>query len=423
MEKIYNNFYKETYYYHKFKNGLRFYFLYKPEFSSSSMAMAINFGSLALKQSLGNKIYKHPAGIAHFMEHLMFNHEGLNVADKLSALGASPNAFTSRSETIYFQSLNSTNYKEALALLIDYTSSFEIDEKMVNKEKDIILEELNMTLLNPFSKLYYNSFKTLSDKHPIREEILGSSESIKAMNPEILKECFKLNYQAKNKALVIAGNYDVNELFEFVREKIEGLNDEYDELPKTIFPKEKEKIKESFLELNHPINNPMYAYSFRVDTDKENYLDLCKLELCFDFLLDLIFSRINKDYDNWLLNNQISYLFNYGSFVSPRIIQVIFINEGENHNEFVDFIDEKISNFKFNDADFELIKKKYIQTMFNYFDNIEDYCLNFARYIIHDINYFELKELVDKISKEDIINVLKLLNKDNSYVTKISNKE
>ena len=160
MKKHYNERYDETYFEETLDNGLRVVIWYKPNFQNSQFLFATPYGALDFKQkdALGNVI-EFPSGIAHFLEHKMFESKQGDVMELFSQLGANVNAFTSYNETVYYFSTTNKEVKQELNFLLDFVQSLEITEASVEKEKGIIIQELNMYLQMPDSRLLFESFK------------------------------------------------------------------------------------------------------------------------------------------------------------------------------------------------------------------------------------------------------------------------
>ena len=144
MKRITNERYQETYYTETLENGLRVVLWYKPGYARSLFMMATPLGAMDLIQedAQGNT-YSYPAGIAHFLEHKMFEKQDQDVMNEFSRMGANVNAFTSYNETAYYFS-TSGSIEGPLDLLLDFVQQLDISDASVEKEKGIIVSELNM---------------------------------------------------------------------------------------------------------------------------------------------------------------------------------------------------------------------------------------------------------------------------------------
>lgn len=212
----------ETMLEHTLPNGLPVYYIPKPGFSKSFAMFATNFGSVDSCFTLEGKKIQTPDGVAHFLEHKMFEDEDGNALQKFSVTGASPNAFTSNSMTAYHFECTTEFYKN-LEILLRFVSTPYFTDENVEKEKGIIGQEIGMNDDSPDWQAYVNLLQCLYERHTVRNSILGTVESIGAIDPALLFTCHRAFYSPSNMALVICGNAD----FEKVCQMAEDI------LPKT----------------------------------------------------------------------------------------------------------------------------------------------------------------------------------------------
>ena len=240
MEKIVNEILREEVYYEKLDNGLDIYFMPKKGFTKKFAVLATNYGSNELEfiPINGTEKIRVNEGIAHFLEHKMFEQPGGgNAFDKFSKLGANANAYTNFTMTAYLFSCTD-NFYENLEHLIDYVQTPYFTEENVEKEKGIIEQEIRMYDDDPFFKMYdgiiYNSFI----KHPIKYPIAGTVKSVKSTTKEDLYNCYNTFYHPSNMFLVITRNVDPKETINLIKinqekkkfDKFTGIEiKEYDE--------------------------------------------------------------------------------------------------------------------------------------------------------------------------------------------------
>lgn len=194
-------------------NGLRVSYLEKPGLSKDFAILAVNFGSCDSHFTAEGQEYRLPPGVAHFLEHKMFECEDGNALQKLTALGASPNAFTSRTMTAYHFSCTE-NFQECFELLLKFVFSPYFTVENVAKERGIIAQEIGMLDDTPSWRAYGGLYQGLYREHPIRESIAGSRESIAQITPELLYACHRAFYTPGNMALVVCGSASFDALCE-----------------------------------------------------------------------------------------------------------------------------------------------------------------------------------------------------------------
>lgn len=188
-------------------NGLRIYYYPKPGFSKTFAVLATNFGSVDESFTLDGVRYDTPTGIAHFLEHKMFEDEDGNALQKFAATGASPNAFTSHTMTAYHFSCTD-RFEENLEILLKFVYTPYFTTQNVEKEKGIIGQEIGMMDDTPGWQAMVQLFEGLYQEHPVRRSIAGSVESIAKIDAKILYMCHKAFYSPSNMALVVVGNAD-----------------------------------------------------------------------------------------------------------------------------------------------------------------------------------------------------------------------
>ena len=159
-----------------------------------------------------------PDGIAHFLEHKMFEKEDGDVFQKFSVLGASANAFTSFTRTAYLFSATDKLYDNT-EILLDFVQEPYFTEKTVDKEKGIIAQEITMYDDLPDWRLYFGTIENLYHEHPVKIDIAGTVESIQDITAEHLYECYETFYHPSNMVLFVVGAVDPDEMMAFHQEK------------------------------------------------------------------------------------------------------------------------------------------------------------------------------------------------------------
>ena len=198
----------ETVYRDTLPNGLRLSVAVKPGYTRSFAYFATNYGGADRRFRLGDKFIDTPMGVAHFLEHKMFDMpEGENALERLAANGAQPNAYTSSGITAYhFES--TVNFDENLRLLLNFVSTPYFTAESVAKEQGIIGQEIRMYEDAPDYVVFEELTRCLFRHHPIRDNVAGTVESIAEISPETLYNCHKVFYNPGNMALAVVGDVD-----------------------------------------------------------------------------------------------------------------------------------------------------------------------------------------------------------------------
>ena len=192
-------------------NGLRVCYIPKDGFSKTFAILATDFGSVDASFTFEGQRFDTPAGVAHFLEHKMFEDEDGNALQKFARTGASPNAFTSHTMTAYHFSCTE-RFEENLEILLKFVFTPYFTEGNVAKERGIIGQEIRMVEDTPSWQVYCGLFRALYREHPVRVSIPGSEESIARITPELLYTCHRAFYSPKNMALVVCGTADFEQL-------------------------------------------------------------------------------------------------------------------------------------------------------------------------------------------------------------------
>lgn len=235
----------ETVAYDVLPNGLKIFVAEKPGFRQSHAMFATRYGGADRRFRLAGEWIDTPAGVAHFLEHKMFDMpDGRNVLAELSARGANPNAFTSSGRTAYHFT-GTESFAENLRTLLTYVSTPYYTPESVAKEQGIIAQEIRMYEDSPSYQGYCDLMAALYASHPIRESVAGTVESIAEITPETLYHCHKVFYTPSNMVLACVGDIDPEEVAAIAREL---LPQEPGEIPERdygpaegLFPAEKER--------------------------------------------------------------------------------------------------------------------------------------------------------------------------------------
>ena len=201
----------ETVHSHICQNGLTVKVVHRPGFTRKMAYFVTDFGAVHADFELEGKTYHVPAGIAHFLEHKMFELPERDVSAEFAALGANVNAFTSYDMTAYYFTC-SENFRESLELLLEFVSTPYFLEESVQREMGIIDQEIGMYQDSPDSQVFENLVQCLYRTHPIRVPILGSRESLREITPELLSICHRAFYTPANMILCVVGDVDAQEV-------------------------------------------------------------------------------------------------------------------------------------------------------------------------------------------------------------------
>ena len=201
----------ETVWWRHQENGLTVAVVPKPGFTKKLAYFVTNFGSIHRRFTLDGRAVEAPAGVAHYLEHKLFDLPGRDVSAEFAALGAYPNAFTSYDLTAYYFSCTE-NFSDCLRLLLEFVSTPYFTEESVEKERGIIGQEIGMNEDAPDTRVFEQLMEAMYPVHPIRKPILGTQQTIARITPQVLYDCHKAFYAPANMMLCVVGDVDPEEV-------------------------------------------------------------------------------------------------------------------------------------------------------------------------------------------------------------------
>ena len=204
---------------HTLPNGLPVVVVPRPGFSKKLAYFVTNYGAIHTQFTLDGVQHQTPAGVAHYLEHKLFDMPGRDVTAEFAALGAIPNAFTGYDMTAYYFSCTE-NFYENLALLLEFVSTPYFTEESVQKEQGIIGQEIDMNVDSPDTRVFENLMQAMYENHPIRTPILGQRDTIAQITPQILTDCHRAFYRPGNMLLCVVGDVDAQAVCDLARQQL-----------------------------------------------------------------------------------------------------------------------------------------------------------------------------------------------------------
>lgn len=426
MEKIYFETLKETLYHEKMDNGLEVYLLLKPGFEKTYGLFSTKFGAIDTKFVPINQdqMIKVEDGIAHFLEHKMFDMNGSDASDEFAKLGASTNAFTSSSRTAYLFS-TTTNEYPCIELLLDFVQKLEITPESVEKEKGIIGQEIKMYDDDPDWRVYFGSIQNLYNNHPVAVDIAGTVETVNNTTKEMLELCYNTFYHPSNMMIFIVGNIEANKAMSVIKENQAKKN--FSLAKEIVCQKNIEpcniKTKENILTMDVEMNK--IIVSIKINEILDDPKLKIRRELAINLLFDLLFSKSAKLYNEWLNKGIINDSFS-ANFTQERDYAFIQIGcDCDDYETLKEHIFDLIRNFKnieISKNDFERIKKKNIGLFINLFNGPESIANLFSRYYFEGTIALDLIDEIAEISLEDIYDMFKYFDLEYTSVCIVKKK-
>lgn len=408
MQIIQNSKVQEKLYIEKLENGLTIMIIPKKHIQKKSIIIATNYGSIDNKFIAPGEeeITNIPDGVAHFLEHKMFEQEnGTNSLDTLTALGVMANAYTTNNYTAYLFECTD-NFYEALDELMDYVQHPYFTDKNVEKEKGIIGQEIMMYEDYPEWAVYMNAIKNMYKMNPINKDIAGSIESIKEINKEILYKCYNTFYNLSNMAVVVSGDFEPESLIKEIEKRLIAKESKGE--IKRIYEEEPEEIVNKMSKVKMEVSMPIFAIGIKDKIDTQN--SIIKKHIAIEILLNLIIGKSSdlykKLYESQILKSELeleydfynnyAYIMITGQSKDPDKVLEEFKNELIN-----------LKNSKINEEDFIRIKNMLYGTYIKEFNSVTDIVRMFITDYFKGINSFDYFENYNQVTKDYIEQILK----------------
>lgn len=383
------------------KSGLRVYICPKPEFSSAYAIFGTRYGSIDTRFRLRgeSKFTDVPEGIAHFLEHKLFESEDLDAFERFAETGASANAYTDFDRTCYLF-FCSSRFKENFEILLDFVQSPYFTDHSVQKEQGIIGQELRMYDDEPSWRIFFNLLCTMYEQNPVRIDIGGTVESISHITPELLYKCYNTFYNPANMYICVAGNVDPDEVLEMVESGIKDT--EPCEIERGEFP-EPRGVKQHLIEQKLPVSIPMFSIGYKEECTRPEKTMRERIET--GIMLDMIAGKssmlCNRLIDEGLCNDSFSAYYFTGNGYAAEI----FDGESTDPERVRDEIAAEIERQRREGIDreqFRCIKNALYGESIMKYNSIERIGSALINEAVRGDGLFEFSRTISEITPEDI---------------------
>ncbi|MEH7882701.1 pitrilysin family protein [Bacillus sp. JJ1609] len=407
MDKIIFEQLQEEMYYEKLDNGLDVYILPKKGFNKTYATFTTKYGSIDnhFQPPEKDEFVKVPDGIAHFLEHKLFEKEDGDVFQQFSKQGASANAFTSFTRTAYLFS-STSNVEKNLETLIDFVQEPYFTEKTVEKEKGIIGQEITMYDDNPDWRLYFGLIQNMYKNHPVSIDIAGTIESISHITKDMLYECYETFYHPSNMLLFVVGPVSPDETMSMIKDN--QSRKEYKNKPeiKRKFDEEQTEVAEKKQVLKMNVQTSKCLVGIKAANPTQSGKDMLKYELSTNVLLDILFGKSSENYTELYGSGLIDDTF---SFDYSQEYGFGFAMVGGDTNE-PDLLAEKLEGMLMEakagnhlTADsLERTKKKKIGAFLRAVNSPEYIANQFTRYAFNEMDLFDVVPVLESLTLDDI---------------------
>lgn len=402
FEKKYYPAVKEMIYRTRLSNGLTVALLPKKEFKEVYGSVTVQFGSIdTLVTEIDGDVKKYPAGIAHFLEHKLFEREdSSDLMSAFTSLGADSNAFTSFTKTSYLFSATD-HFLENLDLLDELVTSAHFTEASILTEQDIIQQEREMYQDDPDSCLFFSTLANLYPGTPLATDIVGSEESISQINLTNLQENFTKFYKPVNMSLFLVGNFDVERVQDYFESK-ELKDSDFQEVAREKLFLQPVKPTDS---MRMEVSSPKLAIGVRGKrevSEADCYRHHILLKLLFAMMFGWTSDRFQKCYESGKIDASLSLEVEVTSrfhFVmltmdtkEPVALSHQFRKAIRNFTKDLDITEEHL----------DIIKREMFGEFFSSMNSLEFIATQYDAFE-HGETIFDLPKILQEITLEDVL--------------------
>ncbi len=392
---------KEKYYEIAHPSGLKIMVYPKENYSSTFVIFGTKYGSIDTQFRLeGESEYTCvPEGIAHFLEHKLFESEELDAFERYAKTGASANAYTSFDRTCYLFSC-SKNLEANLEILLDFVTHPYFTEATVEKEQGIIGQEIKMTRDEPAWELLFSLLRAMYKNHPVRIDIAGTVESISHITADLLYKCYNTFYNLSNMAFCVVGNVNPDDVVKVADKALK--KQEPVKIERKFFEEPKE-VNEEYTELKLPVASPLFALGFKekVDTPERTNREITQSNI----ILDVVCGKTSSLYNEMLESGLINTSFDFEYFFGFGYAAAIFTGESDKARQVKEKITDRIKYLQQNGIereDFERVRRKLYGRAIMAYNDVDEIANNMIASEFAGECVFDDIEILESITLEEL---------------------
>lgn len=404
--------------YVKHSSGLDIYICEMEGFSSVEALFGTKYGSIntMFKMNDDKEYTVVPEGIAHFLEHKLFENEDCDVFELYAKTGANGNAYTSFDRTCYLFSC-SKNYQESLKILLDFVQKPYFTKASVDKEQGIIGQEIQMTNDNPEWRVFFNMLRCMYHNHPVKIDIAGTIESIAQIDADLLYKCYNTFYNLNNMVLSIAGNINADEVLAICDEYLKPCEDKGLE---TVFPEEPDSIVQPEIYETQPVGTPIFHIGYKcIPCDGQERLTK---NIALSIASALITDASSDMYQKLLKEEIINSSFSSEIFCGDGYFSVIFAGESNSPEKVRDSITAEIKRISENGIEekvFQRIKKSMYGALIRQLNNVEAVASMMIGAYMAEVSPYDIIDTVSGMTSDTVLEYIRSELNDDKLVMSV----
>lgn len=396
--------FNETTYFEVMPNGLSVYLVPKPGYAKTYGMFSTRYGSIDNRFNVEGQQEIHVVdGIAHFLEHKLFEEPEGDIFLKFATQGASANAFTSHTRTSYLFSATG-QVEDNLTTLIDFVQRPYFTDENVTKEKGIIEQEIRMYEDQPFWRAYRGLLENLYHHHPVRIDIAGTVESIYRIDVASLLSCYRTFYHPTNMVLVVVGDFDPERVMGLIRDNQAAKDFGSQAAIERHFAPEPASISRDRSEVRLAVTKPLCLMGYKEREVGLSGRDLVRRELTTRILMDTLFGKSSQLYQELDDAGLIDHTFGY-DYESAAGYSFGYVGgETEATEQLIDRIARGLERYKqegLSELAFNRARHRKIGEFLRVFNSPEYLSYEFTQYLFQEADLFEVPTLLEGISVAD----------------------
>lgn len=419
LKEVFESEIGESYVKCQHESGLKIYILEKPLYNSAYAIFGTKYGSIDNVFSVNGERVEVPEGIAHFLEHKLFESEDGDAFTRYAETGAYANAFTSFDKTCYIFNCSSRFY-DNLEILLDFVQSPYFTAATVEKEQGIIGQEIRMYDDSPAWRVMFNMLLAMYKSHPVRIDIAGTTDSIAKIDDKLLYKCYNTFYNPQNMFLCIAGNVNTEKILKMVEAAVKPK--ESIELQR-IMPKEPDSVLKPYVEQALEVAQPMFCFGYKENVDTPLSV---KDRVCTAVLLEMIAGDASPLYKRLTNDGLINDDFSFEYFNGEGYSAVIFEGESQNPKKVAEEIKLEVNRLKadgLNKKLFNAVRSGLYGDAIRVFNSVEAITMGLVDCAMNDTGLFDDIKYLKAITADDVYKRLSLLNDECTVLSVIVPKE
>jgi len=389
----------------RLENGLTIAVIPRPGFTRKLCYFAADYGSIHRQFTMDGKTYTAPQGVAHYLEHKMFDMPGRDITAEFAALGAAPNAFTSYDMTAYHFSCTE-NFEASLRLLLEFVSTAYFTEESVQKEQGIIGQEIDMNADTPETVVFEQLMQAMYRQHPIREPILGTRESIAQITPQVLEQCHRAFYCPGNMLLCVIGDVDAQQVESIARQLLPAHSTPAEAVRHW---QEDMTCEQAYVSSRMEVAMPMFQLGFKCEPAARGE-DAVRQEVIGDLAAEALFGESSALYMQLYEEGLIDTSFGGGFETVEGMAMLTAAGDSDDPEAVRDAILQQaavIAEQGIEEGDFLRMKRSALGRRIRSLDSFDSTCFRICAYHFSGFDYFCFPAVYRDVTSKQIQEFLK----------------